>query len=105
MVEFILRQRARGKVGHVDHEALDDGPYDDQQEQGRCYLNGAEPLRTKGHTVAHVPTIGDADSHGRSARPLSPLRRGALHQVALGLDELHGTDDGKMAERTTVSGM
>jgi hypothetical protein len=38
MVEFILRQRARGKVGHVDHEALDDGPYDDQQEQGRCYL-------------------------------------------------------------------
>jgi hypothetical protein len=29
-------------MGHVDHEALDDGPDDDHKEQGRYYLNGAD---------------------------------------------------------------
>jgi hypothetical protein len=39
MVELILRHRARGKVGHVNEETLDDGPYDDQEEEAHRYLD------------------------------------------------------------------
>jgi hypothetical protein len=44
---IILRQRASGQVGHVNDETLDDGPYDDQEEQADRYLNGAESLGAK----------------------------------------------------------
>jgi hypothetical protein len=47
MVEFVLRQRARGKVGHVNDETRNDGPYDDQKEQADCYLNGEKLLGAK----------------------------------------------------------
>jgi hypothetical protein len=58
MVELILRQRARGQVGHVNNETLDHGPYDDQEEQADCYLNGAECLVPRARPSLIILTIG-----------------------------------------------
>jgi hypothetical protein len=78
-VKVVRRLGAGGQMGHVDDEALDDGrPYDDPEEQGRYYLNGAQsPSQGPGPRLWwQRQAYAQPTSTSRSARPLPSLRCG-----------------------------